>query len=126
MTFDLDKEGILDSTPLKFGKHKGKKPEDMAVGSLKDQEYLRWAYENVGNNDVCSRALYHELGGRGTRAIPDGKYPNRRSDAPQNTGDYEPGNYGTETGRFHSRAPAPANKPKPASGFDDMDDDIPF
>jgi hypothetical protein len=33
----------------------------------KDQAYLIWAYENVGNGDVCSHSMYRLVGGTGGR-----------------------------------------------------------
>lgn len=57
--------GIMDATPLKFGKFKGKTPEQVA--EIKP-DYLVWAYENVAQFAVCSDALYRECGGKGSRA----------------------------------------------------------
>lgn len=59
---------MLDHSPLKFGKFKGKTP---AVVAEEDQQYLVWAYETVGNFDVCSEALYKDCGGKGKRAVRD-------------------------------------------------------
>jgi hypothetical protein len=107
--FDLDREGMLDATPLKFGKFRGKTPEEISNMSPRDAQYLVWAYETVGNFDVCSEALYRELGGKWKRAEATRKKANSDYVAPPDR--YE--------SRGHSHA-------KPASSFDDMDDDIPF
>lgn len=101
---DLDKEGMLDHTPLKFGKFKGKTPEQV---SEVQPQYLVWAYETVGNFDVCSEALYRECGGKGKRAVNTSRTAN-------------PSYYKPENDRYESRASSPAR----SSG--DFDDDIPF
>lgn len=44
----------IDSTPLTFGKHAGKTPEEVAE---EDPSYIIWMYENVKNAPV-SRFLY--------------------------------------------------------------------
>jgi hypothetical protein len=43
----------MDHTPLGFGKHIGKSPNDI---SEIDPSYIVWLYENTEGN--CSRALY--------------------------------------------------------------------
>lgn len=68
-TKEIDRGGILDTTPLKFGKFRGKTPEWVSEHGVKGDDYLRWAYETVHNFPVCSDALYREIGGRGTRAV---------------------------------------------------------
>lgn len=45
---------LLDKTPLGFGKHKGKTPEEIADV---DPGYIVWLYENVKPPKV-SRTLY--------------------------------------------------------------------
>ena len=45
----------LDHTPLTFGKHAGKTPDQV---SETDPGWLVWAYENVKDKKVCSKALY--------------------------------------------------------------------
>lgn len=64
-----DRGAILDSTPLKFGKFKGKTPEWISENAPKGDNYLCWAYETVAQFDVCSDAMYRDIGGRGTRAV---------------------------------------------------------
>lgn len=68
MTFDIDSDGILDNTPLKFGKFRGKTPSHVAEKEYRGEGWLVWAYETVGNFDVCSATLYKDCGGKGTRA----------------------------------------------------------
>lgn len=46
---------LLDKTPLTFGKHQGRTPEEIANGG--DQSYIVWLYENV-NPKKCSKELY--------------------------------------------------------------------
>jgi hypothetical protein len=108
----------IDHTPLKFGKHKGKTPSQVALLEEGERsQWLVWAYENVGNFDVCSATLYRDLGGRRSRAVAQPGRPNSRTDVPAQT-------YTDD--RYTSRASAPA---KPRTGFedfDDFDDDIPF
>ena len=53
----MKKEESLDHTPLKFGKHRGETPEQVAD---KDPDWLVWAYETVKNRPVCSSALYRD------------------------------------------------------------------
>lgn len=43
----------LDTTPLTFGKHRGKTPEEIAD---EDPSYVVWLYENVKPRR-CSRSL---------------------------------------------------------------------
>lgn len=58
-TYDDD----LDHTPLTFGMHKGKTPDE--VSELKDGEnYIRWMFEAVENKPTCSRLLYEACGGK--------------------------------------------------------------
>lgn len=105
----LDEEAMLDRTPLRFGKFRGKTPEYVSQLTPRESSWLIWAYENVFNFDVCSAALYRELGGKGKRAV-DTRSKNK-SASPQDERDVY----------------AQPNKPKSAQGyFDDMDDDIPF
>ena len=69
--FDDDKKStqeVLDHTPLKFGKFRGKTPEQVAEI---DPRYLCWAYETVSNFPTCSDALYRECGGRGHKAVAE-------------------------------------------------------
>lgn len=108
MTFDLDKDGLLDSTPLKFGKFKGQTPEQVALKAYRGDAWLVWAYETVGNFDVCSAALYKDCGGKGVRAKSTRAQPNPDYVAPPD--------------RYESRGSSPA---RPTS-FEDFDDDIPF
>lgn len=44
----------LDDTPLTFGKHKGKTPNDVAVT---DPHWLAWAFSNVPQRTTCSLTL---------------------------------------------------------------------
>ncbi len=44
----------LDHTPIGFGKHAGKTPEEVAE---LDPEYLIWAYTSL-DKKLCSSALY--------------------------------------------------------------------
>jgi hypothetical protein len=112
---DIDSDGMLDATPLKFGQYKGKLPEDVAEISARARQYLVWAYENVGNFDVCSAALYKDCGGKGKRAIPEDGKRNHRKDAMKVA---HIASYGKD---------AAANQGAPRKTFfDDMDDDIPF
>lgn len=130
-------EEDLDHTPLKFGKFKGKTPEWVSENELLAagrKSWLIWAYETVGNGDVCSEALYREMGGKHSRAKPDPEKPDYRKwkpEAQQHLPDFpetreeaaarEAANDARD--RYNSRGFSPA---KPASSFDDMDDDIPF
>lgn len=93
----LDTEAIKDRTALKFGKHRGKTPEQVAET---DPGYIVWAYETVAQFDVCSAALYRECGGRRNRAVP------------------------TESAK--KVAAVQDAKRKAAGDFDDFDDEIPF
>jgi hypothetical protein len=122
-------EQTLDFEPLKFGRFKGKTPEQVAELPMRDRQYLVWAFENVGNFDVCSSALYRDLGGKGSRAkVESGKRDQRKYKPEQKniTVDQETGELFGD--RYSSRASSPA-KQTPAlfkPGFNDMDDDIPF
>lgn len=101
--------GDIDSKPLKFGKYRGTKAE---LAADIDPRYMKWAYENVGNFDVISEALYRSIGGKGKRAerkerpAATPKPTQRRWDQEQEAGE--------------------ERKPRPKTGFDDLDDDIPF
>jgi uncharacterized protein (DUF3820 family) len=46
-----------DHTPLKFGKYKGRTPNDVAEI---DPQWLVWAYNNVLNFPVCTKLLANE------------------------------------------------------------------
>lgn len=46
----------LDDTALRFGKHKGLTPNEIAEN---DPGYIVWMYENL-DNAPCSEALYDE------------------------------------------------------------------
>lgn len=98
--FGMDAEGVLDQTPLKFGKYKGKTPDK--VSDL-DPQYLRWAYENVAQFPVCSAALYRSINGKGKRAVHDKLDASSRN----------------------AEKVAQEKKASPALGFD-TDDDVPF
>jgi hypothetical protein len=104
---DIDKDGILDNTPLKFGKYKGKTPTQLLDSEGKTElSWLRWAYETVTNFPVCSEALYKAAGGRLSRA----KGATTQAPAADPMADrYE--------SRGHTRA---------KSKWDDFDDGIPF
>lgn len=121
----LDREAILDRTPLSFGKWKDKTPEWVAENEplrAGQRSWLIWAFENVGNGDVCSTALYRELGGRGSRAKVDKTKRDYRTYRPeQGNLDLGPQNYPRDT--YESRG---SSRAIGASSFDDMDDDIPF
>lgn len=106
---------MLDHSPLKFGKFKGKTPSAIAELGKVGESYLTWAYETVGNFDVCSEALYKDCGGRGKRAVGN------RNSLPDR-GAYTPP-VDTYESRDHARAP---KRDKQLGYFDDMDDDIPF
>ncbi len=105
----LPTEEQLDHLPLTFGMHRGKTPEQVAdTLGKRGQEYLVWAYENVGNYNVCSAALYRDCGGKHSRAVRKSKKPvqvpdNKRTPPPS-------------TGRPIART----------DSFDDFDDDVPF
>lgn len=126
---ELDVEAMLDRTPLKFGKYKGITPEKLAeTGGYdnKGNSWLKWAYENVFNFDVCSAALYRDCGGRGTRAV-DPKGKKRAADQGEDgmNDRYE------SRGYTNDRNPVPKDVRYPPGtplqrGFDDYDDDIPF
>lgn len=94
----------LDRVPLDFGKWRGKSAEQLAEGTKDQQQYVVWAYENVVryNRPVfCSEVLYKECGG---------KFKSAKEQA-------------------EAKKAAEASKPnsyRPATSFDDMDDDIPF
>ena len=45
---------LLDKTPLTFGKHKGRTPEE--ITDL-DPGYIVWMYENISPKK-CTRGLY--------------------------------------------------------------------
>lgn len=112
---DIDKDGVLDNTPLKFGKYKGRTATQVYDLGGRDAQYLVWAYENVGNYDVCSKTMYKDLGGSGKRADPTNSFgrSNRTDIAPE------------ELERSYRRTEQSKPAPK-KSYFDDMDDDIPF
>lgn len=103
-TANTDKGAMLDHTPLKFGKYRGKTAEWI---SEENPGYLRWAYENVAGFPVCSDALYREIGGRGSRA--------KGKDAAD---EYERQQRERENFQKH--------RARTSNGFDDFDDDIPF
>ncbi len=44
----------LDDTPLAFGKHKGKTPNEIADDN---PSYVVWAYENI-ERKICTQHLY--------------------------------------------------------------------
>ena len=50
-------EQDLDFTPLTFGKHQGRTPEQV---SIKDPGWIVWAKKNITNRQICSDALYRE------------------------------------------------------------------
>lgn len=106
---------MLDHSPLKFGRYKGKTPAVVAEKEPKGESWLRWAYETVGNFDVCSEALYKDCGGKGKRAV--------RDDGPgyQGAKPYSGQRAAEDQARQQQRV-EDARK----SGFDNMDDDIPF
>jgi hypothetical protein len=79
-------EEDLDSKPLAFGKFKGRTPEQISEMPPRDAQYLVWAYENVGNSDVCSDALYRELGGKNSRAPVDKSKRDYRTWKPEEQG----------------------------------------
>lgn len=113
------RESELDTKVLTFGKYKGMKtPEE--ISELKEKQYLVWAWENVGNFDVCSHALYHSVGGRlgrDARAKLDPTKRDHRTYKPeQGEMDLPPAD------TYESRRSTPATR----HPFDDMDDDIPF
>lgn len=90
----------LDHTPLTFGKYRGRTPDE--ISKTKDgAQYILWMFENVENRDTCSRLLYEACGGK--------KLP-----PPVNTDDeiLEDGDMVSDVRR--------------KTGYDDMDDDIPF
>lgn len=102
---EIDKDGMLDHTPLTFGMYKGLSPEKVVdQHGSRGEKWLRWAYETVGNKPVCSAALYKDIGGKGKRAT---------------------GGYGNNTPqqRTHSAAHTQSGKMAAAN---DLDDDIPF
>lgn len=134
------REEDLDHTPLKFGKFKGKTPEWVADNEIlrdeRSKSWLIWAYETCGNQDVCSSALYRELGGKGERAEPDSDWGRRnRSDLREPatdpvSGEIDFDNMGKDAQEerlkeIRQRAEQ-RRAPRPAHNFDDMDDDIPF
>lgn len=91
----------LDKKPIYFGKHKLKTPEQIAEI---DPQYVKWAYETVTHNSrlvFCSEALYRECGGKGKSRLEQ------------------------EEKKKEQEARKP-NSYRPASSFDDMDDNIPF
>ena len=45
----------LDKTPLNFGKHRGKTPDEI---SEIDPSYIVWMYEKIKNRPTCSHFLY--------------------------------------------------------------------
>ena len=45
----------LDKTPLNFGKHMGKTPDEI---SEIDPSYIVWMYERIQNRPTCSHFLY--------------------------------------------------------------------
>lgn len=61
-------EDDLDHTPLTFGKHKGKTPDQ--ISEEKDGEnYIVWMFETVENRPTCSRLLYEACGGKPLKPI---------------------------------------------------------
>ena len=60
--FDLSKAleafSSIDEEPIRFGKHKGKTPLEIAEI---DPSYLIWAYETFKANKPCSIELYELL-----------------------------------------------------------------
>ncbi len=94
----------LDNIVIDFGKHKGKTPSQLAEGDRDDVQYVKWAYEKVIRHNrpvFCSEVLYKECGG---------KFKSAKEQA-------------------EAKKAAEVKKPnsyRPATSFDDMDDDIPF
>lgn len=103
----------LDHTPLTFGMHKGKTPEQVAEMGVRGESYIRWLYETVSDKPTCSAALYKECKGTSIKAIRATRM-NPAHGAPYGTGSYE----GVGGGHQHAKVDR--------FGFDDMDDDIPF
>lgn len=103
----VGKEDALDHRKCGFGKWKDLTPIEISeLPRARDREYIIWAYETVERHDrpvFCSEALYRSMGGKGKSARQ------QRLDK--------------EAAEERRHAPAP---PRPATGFDDMDDDIPF
>lgn len=128
-SLDIDREGMLDHTPLKFGKYKGHTPEGISDLGKTGCQYLIWAYENVGNFDVCSAALYKDIGGKGKRAErkTEGRFFGNRT-----SGKDAAGNQSADPFADISESRSASSQPKQKSNlhlknhFDDMDDDIPF
>lgn len=52
----------LDHSPLTFGMHKGKTPDEISETEAGEQ-YIRWMFETVKNKPTCSRTLYEACGG---------------------------------------------------------------
>lgn len=122
---ELDEEAILDRTALRFGKYKGRTPEWVAENEgYKGKSYLTWAYETVGNFDVCSAALYRDCGGKGKRVEgTHSQTTNKRANQTSSVDTYD--------SRGYSNNPVPRDVRYPPGtplqhGFDDFDDDIPF
>lgn len=59
----------LDHTPVTFGKHKGKTPDEI---SCCDPRWLVWAVENIKDKPICSNVLY--------RACQEDLRPNKYQD----------------------------------------------
>lgn len=119
MTFDIDKSGILDNTALTFGMYKGKTPTQLFDSEDKKAiGWLRWAFETVGNREICSEAMYRACGGKGKRAVKEDS--NRTwAKKPVSSGKDAAGNQGENDKPLYGRRAGPMI-------FDDMDDDIPF
>lgn len=120
--FINQRESELDTKPLQFGKFKGKTPEEVSELPQKERQYLVWAWENVGNSDVCSHSMYRECGGtmgKGGRAKVDKQRTDYRTYKPEQMEmDLPPAD------TYESRRSSPSTR---HPGFtDDMDDDIPF
>lgn len=115
------RESELDTKPLQFGKFKGKTPEEVSELPDKDRRYLVWAWETVGNGDVCSHALYRECGGtmgKEGRAKVDKHKPDYRTFKPEQMEmDLPPSD------TYESKRSSPATR---HPFVDDLDDDIPF
>lgn len=123
---ELDQEAILDRTPLKFGKYRGKTPEWVVENEgYRAKSYITWAYETVGNFDVCSAALYRDCGGKGKRAEgTHSQTANKRVNQNPSVDTYESRGYSSNPVPRDVRYP-PGTPPKQGY-FDDFDDDIPF
>lgn len=125
-------EEKLDFLPLKFGKFKGRTPNWVAENDPNPRgNWLVWAFENVGGFDVCSFALYRDVGGKGDRSIraqPENSYQKRsRKDIVFFQEDWPSGEMTKEEVKKQAQERYESRASKPATGhIDDMDDDIPF